>query len=309
MKKNSKTVERTQEYYIHRISIVCSQYMTNLKEVIEHEEIKIMQIMRKNDAPMRYKSRIDMVRPSDEVIKYLAKRPPRDYKISYIELARDTIYDSFSESEINAHRCFSTMRKKYSGGFIFDGSTKPAMPEKGLIADSTAYLGSVVPKEREKNKLVFNILGDFRLVIYPKFNPENDLNCLHFEWRINKAHNISKRTGISSIEDLLRINKEEVFEKLTEKYLSHVTINRYKLGMHLLGLKRCRKPSERIKMKAGLQGLLFCQIHGNKPLELVAKIMFMKMIIKRKKGRKSAYHERLLKLNYSSFLEKRDSPL
>ena len=221
-------------------------------------------------------------------------------KISYIELARDTRHVSFSKAYVSLSKYSKTLRKKYSGGFIYDGSDKEKNLGKGLVSDSTYYYGTVTGKEKTSGEITINITGKFKFVMYAKISPIDCFQYAHEEWRISNAGNIFKRTGIRTIKDLLIINKGKLFGDFENKFLTHYTINQQKLGMYLHGLNRCRKPSKKIEMRSQLLGAVFCSIHKIQTAnDLVSYCMKEKKRIKSKVGRKSKWENRILHINYS----------
>lgn len=312
MEENNNSFEKQKIYYFHKISISCYQDATALNKIIQHEEIKIRPIFPKDKKPIPYQSSIEIVTPTETCLHYLAEieNHLRQCKISYIELARDTIFPSFCAADLSLWNSAKSLRKKYSGGFKYDGTEKEKKSEKGLFGDSTYYFGTVTPKEKKKTneneEINFDITGSFKFAVYPKDSPINELPCAHEEWRIIHAHNIRKKTGIRTIKDLLTVNKAEVFENLAVKYLTHSVINFQKLGMWVLNLNRCRKPSKIIQRRAGMQGRLFCDIYRLRTAtDLISFFMIRKKIIKSKIGRKSNSEQRILLINYNRFLEKK----
>ena len=294
--------------YFHKISISCCQPIQELKNIIQHEEIKIRPISPQNNELLKYKSSIELVAPSDECLNYLASMENsiiRGCKVSYVELARDTRCDSFFKAESSLHRHARTLRKKYSGGLTYDGSYKEKNRGKGLIGDYTFYYGTVTGKEKTDNEITINITGRFKFAMYAKISPPIDgLAYAHQEWRILNAGNISKRTGIKTIKDLLTINKAELFEKLEKKYLTHNTINRRKLGLFLEGVSGCKKPSRYLNMRSQLHASMFRSRHKiNTANDLVSYFMKEKKRIKSKVGRRNKWENKILSLNYSMVID------
>lgn len=296
---------KAKEYYFDRVRIITPYYVQDLKKILPMKELKeetgSYPIIRDLRHPWHYKSAMEIHLPSKRCLELLAQidKIISPYKISYIELARDTYYSTGTEAVLAALHSSKTLIKKYSGTLTYDGSEKEKNIQKGLFADRTNYYGSVSKKSKIEKIL---ITGKFGFTMYPKDSPLNNLPCFHSEWEIQSANIIFKKTGIKTIRDLLEINKAEVFKQIEAKYIIHRTINRTKLGMWLLGWKKCKKLPPRRKTKAWVQGQMFCDYyHIRTAAELVTIFKYKKMKIKSKVGRKSEGEQRILALNCAQF--------
>jgi len=297
-------------YYFHKIRITCYKSAIPLSKIIQHDEITIRPLYTKgkDKENISYLSSIDIVSPSTECLIYLSQifsRYSINYNISYVELARDITYLSLHYANIAFDTMARSLRKKYSGGFNFNGTEREKNPEKGLYGGNALYCGTVTPvKSNEKCEMEFKITGPFKFAIYTKYNP---FPCTHEEWRITRSHIIRKKTGISTIEDLLRINKLESFESLERKYLVHCEVNYIAFGLWHLGKDRCKKPSEYMIRRAELRTRLFenCY-HIHTANELISHYMHLKKEIRRqlKDGKDvSPGEKRVLSLNYNRIIK------
>lgn len=289
-------------FYFHKTSISCCQHINELKNIIQHEEVSIRPILSDDNRPMVYQSCIELVAPSEECLNYLASMENsiiKGCKVSRIELARDTLCDSWFKATSSLSMLARTLRKKYSGGFTYDGSNKEKNLGKGLVGDYTFYYGPVTG-----DKITVKITGKFKFVMYPKMSTVDRLSYAHQEWRISNAGNILNRTGIRTIKDLLTINKAVVFENLENKYLTHNTINRIKLGLFLEGLSGCKKLSKDMNMRSQLRASLFCSTHKIRTAnDLVSYFMLEKKRIKSRVGRRNKWQNRILHLNYNRIID------
>ncbi len=303
-----KNESRKSIVYIDRIKFTFHKDFNYLNDLTKNKQVRVTRVVRNSDTPCC----IDISQPSPECLRNLQKVFAQNkikYFISYIEISRDIAYPSQSSAESAKHQLSKFQRKKYSGGMTYDGRDQRMNLKKGYISDSTDYHGSPAAKINKQGNVNINIFGNFKFSIYVKISPKLDCECLHEEFRITRANKIFKKTGIKNIEGLLEADLDLIFKKLESKYIIYQRINTEKLGLSLLGLRHCRKPSDRLKMKAQLYGLIFKQKYGMKPLELISRLMIEKKRLRLKEGGKSAWQKRILKLEYNRFIKRIERPL
>lgn len=306
--RNNTTSDTASSYYLDRVRINCQIYPNQLKRILPLDKLEEQAKSFLVDTaykPAFFKSRIDIVVPTQRCIELLCQidRLFQPYKISYIEIARDRQCHSDSEAELAIKNSTRTIRKKYSGKFVFDGTDKKKDIQKGLLTDKTYYYGSVKKPNKSNNKIEIRVGGKFRYVMYDRDSKIDGKPVAHEEWRILNAQTIFQKTGIRFINNFLEINLEDVFENLAKQYLTHETLNRRNIGYWILGWERRRKLSQRELMKAGFTGQLFCKIHHIKTsADLVTFFKGKKNEINSKLGRRSDWDNKILSIkNYSKF--------
>lgn len=303
-----KNESRKSIVYIDRIKFTFYTNHNDLKAFVKNDQIRISKISKDYNKPCM----IDISQPSLECLQELltiSRQNNIAYKVSYIEIARDTAYESQSLAECAKHQLSKTQRKKYSAGMTYDGRDRRINVRKGLISDSTDYHGSPSLKINNGGNVNIKIGGYFKFSIYVKISPKLGCECLHEEFRINRANVISKKIGIKYLEELLKSDLENIFEMLERKYIIYFAVCNEKLGLSLLGLCNCRKPSDSLKMKAQLMGLLFRQKYGMKPFELIGRLMIEQKRLRHINGRKSDWQKTILNLKNERFLNKIARPI
>ena len=134
--------------YIDRIKFTFYTNHNDLKAFVKNDQIRISKISKDYNKPCM----IDISQPSLECLQELltiSRQNNIAYKVSYIEIARDTAYESQSSAECAKQRLSKSQRKKYSAGMTYDGSVCPINAKKGLIGDLTDYHGSPSTKSEK----------------------------------------------------------------------------------------------------------------------------------------------------------------
>jgi len=235
-----------------------------------------------------FKSRINAVVPNKEFFRILENyvNDLPGHKISEIEIAEDTIYDTqydagraFVEYKKIGELKWSTKSTVYEGDFA-------QIEKNGKWYHQTLYLG-------KKN---------FNLRIYPRMSKVNNQPCLHKEFKLMGASNIKNKTSIESIKDLIDINSEKTYALLENKFTSHSEIDWLKLGKFLKRKTRKRKLSEEEKSHLVIHAKLYCRIKKIKTYQdLKERFSIRKQSIRLKKGRKSNCDKYILKRPYGYF--------
>jgi hypothetical protein len=304
---------KEKSYYFDKIAITSAQEHSKLLGCLPLDALKGLCSdvkIRRLDLPNKsqYKSQLTVMAPSQEFLKMLSELELcfNPYKISYLEMARDTSFPTEFDAEVAAHNLYKTKRKKYSGSFEFDGRYLKKDFKKGLFSDNTYYFGNLKHKDDDNDgqRKIIPIDGRFQYLVYARESKITERPSLHEEWAITSAATIAKKTGISTMEDLQRANVREFFEGLEEKYLCDITINREKLGLWLIGRARYKKHSIKQLRKARLHGLFFCKLyHAQNASELVSFFMREKKRIAHKLGRRNSWENRILSIyNYNKFM-------
>ena len=242
-----------------------------------------------------FASCIEIINPKREALILLAKYESKmgKYKISYIEITRDFLCKNKEEVIDLFNIFFLFCKKSYTHRvFVYDAlkhdrsDNRAKDPNK--FHDKTIYLGSKYY---------------FELVIYPRINDEIDIPGLRTEWKIHRASNIKRKTGIESISDLIDFDFDMFFLK-QDNGLKLLEINDGKFGRWLNKIPS--KPNTAI-YKAQAIGLItdsatnagssLRQSHG---IKTTAKLIdFLKKERKRinkKRGKRSDWDSAILKL-------------
>jgi hypothetical protein len=253
-----------------------------------------------------YKSTLVIVAPSPKALETLLKceehlvyvpyfvgqREP--YKISYLEIARDTPQRTEFEAERKILQLSKLQRMKWAkNNFVYNAYSGNRnewnWPQKDdeLFSNRTWYYG-----------------GDkFKFAMYPRISKIMRLPCVHEEWRMVGASTIKKKTGITNIIDLIEADLNLIFERLHGNYITYEKIDYERFGKWLLGLDGRRKFSEEQKSDVLMQGFLFCKTHEiESPADFVRVINEKKSEIKKWIGRKRFWQKRFLKVNPRKFL-------
>jgi len=181
-----------------------------------------------------YKLKIEITVRGKELFEILEKHEPvlGHYRISYLEVAWDMPYPDEHKTVIDSDRLFETIRKKYTHRhFVFDvlnvlkrGKSDPAKKSKTNNEDV---------QQKYSWKTGYWEGKTFKFIIYPRLSKVTNLPCIYFEWRIQGASNIEKRTGIRYISDLRDFHIELWFNEQFEKYIEFAGIDHEKHGMFI----------------------------------------------------------------------------
>ena len=235
-----------------------------------------------------YESTLCITAPTKRLFELLSFYDLGNYKISYIEVAKDTLRLSMDEARFESYRLKKSMLKKYTlTPFTFDARdrlhTIRLKLETGMFSDMTNYLG-----------------GKFmKYVVYARISKITSEPCIHSEWRIRGAYNIKKITGISKIEDFINFDLKKFYEEITSKYIYHAEINHGRLGKFLKGYDGRRKDyTKRQLIGIGVAAATF--IAANKitsTAELVNTIKKLKDEINSFSGRRNEFQKRILSIS------------
>jgi hypothetical protein len=286
-------MEKPNQYYFDTIWINSKRDFSELRSILPIDELKkeCRSFDIKRPYPKAktwgYLSRVEVVASNMAFLKLLFSHDSdlTPYSISYLEITKDTFGkpDELLEQELKINRETETLRKKYSGSFVFDGSHGPFSGGE-LYADKTRYFGG-------KN---------FKFVPYARISKLDGNPCVHEEWRIRGASIIRQKTGIDSIGDLIAFNLKAFMQAMEEKYITHETINYEKLGKWLKGWQRRRKFSDREKIALQLSARTYCNFSDIKTsADLITHFRNEKIRIKAKRGRRTELEKKILAVKYT----------
>ena len=246
-----------------------------------------------------------MVGPNKNALEHLNQKlnDPTKYGIADIEIARDICFDSEGETETIVSNISKTIYKKWG--------IESKVFRQGIWVDRDDELE---PSDNRANKFTKAKFGEetsysgskrIKYVVYPRRSKYNDKPCVHGEWRLKSKHVIKTKTGIETIEDLLKFNCEKQFEELSEKFITHRIINMTKLGKWLEGIDgRKRIFTKRQQMKIDLVAKTFCRAYKiNTYAELSLKIRSYQKDARGMVGRRDAWDKKVIALggNYAKF--------
>jgi hypothetical protein len=283
----------TQSYYFDKIRINSKRDFSELRTILPIDELKkecrSFDIKRPyaKARTWGYLSRVEVVASNMAFLKLLFSHDSdlTPYSISYLEITQDTFGkpDELLEQELKINRETETLRKKYSGSFVYDGSHGPFVDGE-LYADKTHYFGG-------KN---------FKFAPYARISKLDGNPCVHGEWRIKGASIIKQKTGIASIGDLIAFRLKDFMQDMEEKYITHETINYEKFGKWLKGWQRRRKFSDREKIALKLSARTYCNFYDIKTsADLITHFRNEKIRIKSKRGRRTAFEKKILAVKYT----------
>lgn len=242
-----------------------------------------------------YLSKIEIEQPEMEVFLLLAKHEEfmsgykKPYKISHIEIARDAFCSSKRESIILRDFILKHRRVKYSTEHsVYEQKDSNELTISEIkYSDKTGYWGSKKAK----------------LAMYPRISKKANVYCVHDEYRFWNASNIKKKTGISTLNDVINFNFEQFF-KQQNKYITYESIDYEKLGRWVNNIpprtsviKTFGKEKIIVYNKAERAAYLFCRAEI---IKTVAGLrMFFKKELKRirtKVGRRTQWENKVLDL-------------
>lgn len=306
-------------FYFDRIHIIswCSKWTLEkqlpLKTMCEY--CKSLDIVKFNDPAVKrrktkksgsikeikvgYRSKVEVIAPTAEFLRLLSENEAalgRAYKISYVEIANDVFCESAGDAELKADILFDTLRKKYSFSHVYIGKLIKTRKERlrdrirGLYTSRTFY--SSMEKEKGKKR------GRFIYVIYARRSKMNNSYCTHSEWRITGNGMIIKKAHITSVKDLCSFNFEIFFKEKELQYLVHEKINILALDKWLKGYDGRSKAFTAKQLKyAGLTALHYMGFRIVTYSDLVLHFKSEKELIKRKRGARSEWEQRLMSLS------------
>ena len=291
-------------YYYDKICInlkVSKDYIKNilpLKELNSHSARCHLDYASEEAQKFGYQSRLEIEQPEMEAFILLKKyekfmsiceEPKSKYKISYIEIASDSLCSSKKESLIHRDFMLEHLRKRYSREQFVYVSKEPIISEI-KYSDKTLYCGSKKSKSKS--------------IMYPRMSKKVDEPCVHFEHRFRGASNIKEKTGISTLDDLINFDFEQFFTQQKEKYIMYEKIDYERLGRWVNNISlrenvistfgKCIKF---VYNEAERVANLFCRAEGIKTASDLRKFFKdSQKRIKAKLGRRSCWENKVLKL-------------
>lgn len=298
---------REVRYSIDRVRINSRLKVNTLRAALPLEAIRNHSKSASVDYPSSaakkgyYHSKIELVAPGETALMHVAKltdkykkKPSKLFKISYLEICRDTVFNTTSDAEFEAKIRGSMVLKRWSNKIrLFDNMDKPISYFEARKGKGYMYGNETLALGRKK----------FPYVIYPRYSKFNKMPCCHEEWRLVGATQIKLSANISELSDLLAFDCENFFKTQEEKYLRYAIIDEVELGKLLLGWTSMRKLNDRQEREAKFQGNAYCKA---KDLAYVAKLINHLSDIKdqaKSRGRRSEIENRVLKLkSFNKFL-------
>ncbi len=287
-------------YYFDRIWIYSVEYPNTIIDALPMDLLaqhcRSVDIHGKYKATefTKYRSQIDIVAPTFDCLQILFDHEHilKDYKISHLEIAKDQSCNSRNEADEQTRKLIKNTRKKWSRNRnIFDQNDF----DKIFEPDPEKF-GTITGKD-------FSRFFGFRR--YARVSKVSNLPSIHQEFFIYYPKQVTEKTGITEIGDLLAFQIDKWFEDYSKKYLlTGEIINKIKLGKWLLNWNTRGKFSTRNDITMELMAQQFLVYKGifNYP-DLVEYIKAQKDYIKsHKQGPKSKWDLQWLKLvNYSRF--------
>lgn len=167
--------------------------------------------------------------------------------------------------------------------------------KKGLFAWKTFY--SVYENVSKGSRHCW-----FKFVIYARLSKINWKPCIHYEWRIKKASEIKKRTGIITIRHLLSFDHGTFFEKMEKKYIIHEKLDEEKIGRVLSGLERRKVLTKRQVIRVDLAFAHFSSYYGiNSISDFTEAIRKECIYFDKRRGPKNPWARKVRKLRNFSF--------
>lgn len=218
----------------------------NLQELEKH--CKHLNIGKMEDyKSVRYKTWMDVSVSTGSFFSALLDMDPilksplheiwKQYAVSYIEIAKDTIYPSRLDTINRVEKLGKGTRMKWAPErSIYDGTEKPrdkSKPYNGAYGPFTHYKESKKCKNR----------------IYPRHSKINKKPAVRSEFELKESRNIRKQLGISYLADLINYDLKTGYENIYKRRISDKNdIDYEKLAKWQLEISRWKAP-EKIREK------------------------------------------------------------
>lgn len=172
-----------------------------------------------------YRSRIEISAPSKEALSLLSEIniSMDDYKISYLEIARDEIYSTKEDAILKFDFLLNHIRKKYTYRyFIYKQIDDYSSLHKMVASEDTSEMFS--------SRTGYWGADTFKFVVYPRISKMIGQPCIHSEWRMRGAYLIKEKTEISHIRHLVDFDCQRWFRDQEERFLSLEDIDHKRHG-------------------------------------------------------------------------------
>lgn len=300
-------------YYLDQI-IIHSRIKTDiLEKLLPIEELrKHCSYFSVQRAKGRYwdngwRSRLSITAPSEEFLILLQEYESmfQPYVISKVEVAKDIIVPSQSLPELDG--VVRSLHKSLSINYAKKGSAVD------VCLQETRQLRFYDPAKGGITCYIKN--NAWQLACYARISKLTGQNCLHIEWRYLNTDSVKKKTGITTIEDLINFDPDKhCLER--ERSVSLMIIDKDLLGKFLLNIDGRRKldpligqpSSKRLRSTWGRVGLIAEHfLSGIKTVTDFKRVFSeMKKEIKQRPGKRSAFDNQILKVDPSRFLKPLD---
>jgi len=165
-----------------------------------------------------YRTKIEIEQPEMEVFLILTKYEKfmPGYKISYIEIARDTPYSSKTIAVSSLDFILKYRRVRYATNY--------------KIVDSNYSNKLIISEIRYSGRTGYWSNNSAKLVTYSCNSKKKNIPCIHDEYRFHGAGNIKRKTGLSTLNDVINFDFEQFFVQHEEKYITYESVDFEKLG-------------------------------------------------------------------------------
>ena len=250
-------MQRIHRYSFDKISANARQHLSTLSPlrnaVIEGVSIVQAGIIAHN---WGYQARISFEQPykTRALLEVDAHLIPKEYDLSYIEIADEIIINDPNEAEKFVIEKANELHLARGRSFLFDSKKKELSDDpkkiqklladinkKGLWSDYCLYLA---PKGKP-----------FNFVIYASNSKIDKRIVVKSEFRIRGKNRIYKEIGCSNLADIARLDIKQAFLSLSAKHLQRRQINYAAVGRLLAGKHHARGE------QAEQAGSLFCRMH------------------------------------------------
>lgn len=231
-----------------------------------------------------FRSQIDVVAPDYDFLLLLQNHENAldYYKITYIEITKDVPYQTeWAACKAVIDNPYRQKWGRFHKTFFND-----------IYYSNSRYCGILGLISGTKH---------FKCCAYACFSKVTGEPCHHREWRISRANNIKKKSGIRTIKDLLEFDFPSFFKKTDSRYsIPMERTDQRKLGLYLTGMGNRNHLTKRQLMHIGCIGHAYSKgAHA----ETVEYLKILKTEIDKLEYPKSEIEERISTMtNYNRFM-------
>lgn len=307
-------------YYIDKIRIIVKERPDRLSNILPLKELRKycrdINIYAYKESETAYQygflsaidvvavKKLDFFRVLGDYAEFLT-----GYKISYVEIAEDSLYATQQETLRVFDNLLKHTVKKYSPDcMVFDATEYDFEDETiGKLINRKNVSDTEYMAEKYSKKTGYWGTERHKLVIYPRLSKIAGKPSVHIEWRLRGAGNIKAKTGIASINDFIDFNINIYFRESEERYVRYKNIDHLRHGRFLMGIHHKTNTvtqylNGRLLIdRAARASQRFCRAYE---IKTAADLLFyykkeMKQMKEKGRGRRTMWEQKIFTLKYA----------
>ena len=181
----------------------------------------------------QYRSQLSVVKPRAELFRRLSRSlASADHLVFSVELACDVVCPTKAAAQNRSRQINKVLRQRWSLGARLYGEDR----ETQDILSGRRRRRRESPHDHELigRETVYTGTRDFEYKVYARKIPDTERRAVRGEWSISKSATVRRKIGVSTVDDLRRLNLQRTFLTLYEQFIRYEEIDHETHGRFIM---------------------------------------------------------------------------